>query len=253
MLAQAIKRMLPEPVRGPLRELRRRWWAWLFPIWRVRSFAKLRRLTPISRDFGYDRGQPIDRYYIEHFLASCAKNVRGRVLEIVDDAYTRRFGAEQVTRSDILDVDPTNSAATIIDDLASGSHIPSDAFDCVICTQTLLLIYDVHAAIRTLYRILKPGGVLLVTVPGVSHQICRYDMDRWGDYWRFTSRSITRLMGEAFPAEGIETRAYGNVLTAIAFLHGLATEELTPEELDHVDPDYEVSLCVRAVKPARML
>ena len=43
-------------------------------------------------------------------------------------------------------------------------------------------------------------------------------------------------------------RSYGNVLTAMCELHGLAAEELSPEELDHVDPDFEVIVTVRAVK-----
>ena len=251
MLVQAIKRMLPEPMRGPLREARRRCLAWLFPVRRVRSFERLRRVTPISREWGYDRGQPIDRHYIEGFLAKHAADVRGRVLEILDATYTRRFGGDRVTHSDVLDLDAANRAATIIGDLASAEHIPADTFDCIICTQTLLLIYDVRAAIQTLHRIMKPGGVLLATVPGIAHQICRYDMDRWGDYWRFTSRSIRRLFEEAFPAERVEVIAAGNVLAAIAFLHGLAAEELTRDEIDYQDPDYELSLCVRAVKPER--
>ena len=249
MVVAAIKRFLPEAVRRPLREVRRTWWVMWRPVWRVRSFDRLRRVTPISREWGHDRGQPIDRYYIEGFLARHSADVRGRVLEIVDASYTRRFGGDRVTRSDVLDLDAGNPAATIIGDLACADHIPPDAFDCIICTQTLLLIYDVRAAIRTMYRALKPGGVLLVTVPGVSHQICREDMDRCGDYWRFTSLSIRRLLEEAFPPGDVEVRAYGNVLTAIAFLHGLAAEELTREELDHIDPDYEVSLAARALKP----
>ncbi len=251
MLVQTVKRLLPEPLRRPLREARRRWRARLLPLWRVRSFDRLRRVTPLSRDWGYDRGQPIDRYYIERFLAKHGSDVRGRVLEIVDATYTRRFGDGRVTRSDVLDLNPANPAATIVDDLAVGDHIPSGAFDCIICTQTLLLIYDVRAAVRTLQRALRPGGVVLATVPGVAHQICRYDMDRWGDYWRFTSRSIRRLFEEAFPMERVEVTVAGNVLAATAFLHGLAAEELTKGELEYVDPDYELSLCVRAVKPER--
>jgi hypothetical protein len=52
-----------------------------------------------------------------------------------------------------------------------------------------------------------------------------------------------------FPPELVSVAPYGNVLSAIAFLHGLAAEELRPEELDHHDPDYQVLIAVRAVKP----
>ena len=54
----------------------------------------LRRPHPLRRDFGWQAGQPIDRYYTEqHFLPACRADIRGRVLEIGDDRYTRQFGA----------------------------------------------------------------------------------------------------------------------------------------------------------------
>jgi SAM-dependent methyltransferase len=227
-------------------------------VGRVR-FGGLRRLTPVSRLFGFDRGQPIDRYYIEAFLARYSGggwygegDLHGHALEIADDRYARKFGGwgtpqSKIHKLDILHVNSANEEATIVADLTSADHIPSDTFDCIICTQTLLLIYDVRAAIATLHRILKPGGVLLATFPGIS-RICRPEIDLWGDYWRFTTRSARRLFEEIFPANGVSVEAYGNVLTAIAFLHGLAVEDLKSRELELHDPDYEVLISVRAVK-----
>ena len=224
----------------------RHWWK-RPPVGRA-CFGDLRRLNPISRVFGLNRGKPIDRYYIEDFLARHAKDICGRVLEIGDDIYTQKFGGDFVSHSDVLHVTEDNPKATIVADLTRADHVPSNTFDCIIFTQTLQFIYDVPAALRHLYRILKPGGVLLVTFPGIS-QISRYDMDRWGDYWRFTTLSAKRLFGEVFPPKNVEVQAYGNVLTAVAFLHGLAAEELKQEELDYHDPDYEVLITVRSVKP----
>lgn len=209
------------------------------------EFGHLRRLEPISRNWGYDRGLPIDRYYIEGFLERNATAIRGRVLEIGDDGYTRRFGSARVTKRDILHVSRNCAEATIISDLARGDDIPSDAFDCIILTQTLHLIYDVRSAIETLHRILKPCGVLLATFPGIS-KIDRYEWSSsW--FWAFTSRSAARLFEEKFPGARIET--FGNVLAAISFLHGLATEELKKEELDYRDEDFELVIAVRAEKP----
>ena len=216
------------------------------------SFGSLRRLTPISQVFGFDRGKCIDRYYIENYLTCHADKIYGHVLEIGDDAYTKKFGNSRVTKSDVLHRQEGNPNATIVGDLAQADYIQSDTFDCIILTQTLQLIYDARAAIQTLHRILKPTGVLLATFPGIC-QISRYDMDRWGDYWRFTSLSARRLFEEAFPAGNVTIEVYGNVLVAIAFLHGLAAEELKQEELDYPDPDYEVLITARAVKPEATL
>lgn len=218
------------------------------PVGRVAP-QSLWRLKPISRVYGIDRGQPIDRYYIERFLAAHAHDIHGWVLEIADDIYTRRFGGSRVIRSEVLHVEEGHPKTTLVADLTRADHIPSDTFDCIICTQTLPVIYDLRAAIKTLHRILKPGGVLLATMPGIS-KISRYDMDRWGYYWNFTSLSAHRLFTEAFDPATIDVQVHGNVLAAIAFLHGLAAEELTQAELDYRDPDYEISIAVRAVKPA---
>ena len=216
------------------------------PLGRV-NLGDLDRVRPISENWGFDRGQPVDRHYIDLFLADHAADIRGRVLEIQDDKYTRRFGAEQVTRSDILHYGPGNPAATIIADLTDGDGIPSDAFDCIICTQTLNLIFDVSAALETLNRILAPGGVLLATVPAV----CRDTpgaKDQFEDYWRFTSASSKRLLEVQFESGDVQIASYGNVYAAMAFLHGLALDELDIQKLDAHDPKIEVIIGWRARK-----
>jgi SAM-dependent methyltransferase len=237
-----LRRALPLTTRRRLARLA------VWPPVRLVWFGSLRRLRPISRVWGSDRGQPVDRYYVDRFLAANTRDIHGRVLEIKDDLYTTRFGGGRVTTSDILHPEQGNPAATLVADLTRGDDLPGDAFDCIIFTQTLHLIYDVRAALATLHRILKPGGVLLATVSGIS-KISREDMDRWGHNWSFTTKSARLLFEEFFPSENVQVEAHGNVLTAIAFLHGLASEELRRKELDHRDPDYQVLITVRAVKP----
>jgi SAM-dependent methyltransferase len=219
------------------------------PPGRVR-LGSLRRVTPISRVWGCDRGQPIDRYYIERFLIECVPDIHGHVLEIGDSRYTHYYGDDRVAKSDVLHVKEGNPEATIVADLSDAPEIPSDTFDCIILTQTLHLIYNVRATIETLYRILKPGGVALVTFPGIS-QISHQAEKGWADswYWSFTANSAHRLFEEVFPAENVRVVTYGNVLSAIAFLHGLGAEELRQKELDHCDSDYQFLITVRIVKP----
>ena len=211
-------------------------------------FGGLRRMTPISRDFGFDRGQPVDQFYIEQFLAGHKADIRGNVLEVGDDVYTRQFGGDLVTKGDILHVTEDNPKATIVADLTDAGQIPDNSFDCILLVQTLPFIYDSRAALRTVFRILKPGGVLLATVSGISHR----GRDQWADawYWNFTTHSMRKLMDETFPRAEVNIVSHGNVLAATAFLHGLAVEELTMRELRHDDPQYELVITVRAVKPA---
>jgi SAM-dependent methyltransferase len=217
------------------------------PVGHVR-FGSLRRVTPISETFGYDRGLPIDRYYIERFLQEHSGTIRGRVLEVGDSTYTSRFGSDAaVERADILDVRADNPRATIVGDLTEPDRFSADAFDCVICTQTLPYIYDVHTAIRTLHRILRPGGTVLATVTSVSRIWTKGDR-LYGDYWRFTSRSSRLLFEQVFDSEEIAVASYGNVLAAASFLYGLATSELRRDELDYNDPDIPLLIGIKARK-----
>ena len=232
-------------IKNLLRKTKRKLAIWP-PVGKVRM-GSLRRLKPISKIFGIERGLPIDRYYIESFLNRNKKDIQGRVLEIGDSIYTRKFGNKHISQSDVLHATHGNPHATLVGDLSTGEGIPKETFDCMIVIQTYLVIYEVKKAIIHTYNALLPGGVLLATFPGIS-QISRYDMDRWGDYWRFTDASAKRLFGDVFGKENVNVETFGNVLTACAFLHGLSAEELKKKELDYHDPDYQVLITVRAIK-----
>jgi SAM-dependent methyltransferase len=244
-IKSVFKAIMPAGIYTWLRDRKIQWTNWP-PVGLV-FFGSLRRVRPISRLFGLDRGIPIDRYYIEKFLHSHCEDIEGRVLEVGDSTYTRKFGGDKVSKSEVLHVTPGNPKATLVADLTSAEHILPDIFDCIILTQTLQFIYDTKAALGTVHRILKPGGVLLATMSGIS-QISRYDMERWGEYWRFTTRSARQLFEEVFDGPQVAVQVYGNVLAAISFLHGLSAQDLRQEELDYYDPDYEVLIAVKAIK-----
>ncbi len=210
------------------------------------NFGDFRRLTPIGSNYGHDRGKPIDRFYIENFLDSNSSDIKGSVLEIEDNAYTLRYGKDKVTNSDILNLSKEiNPATTIVADLSSAPHIPSNSFDCIIFTQTLQYIYNVNGAIKTLHRVLKPGGVLLATIPAIS-QLDAHWSEQY--FWNFSSASTGLLFREHFPDDKVEIHGCGNILTAISFLHGLALDELTEKELNYQDDIYELIITIKATK-----
>ncbi len=211
------------------------------------EFNNLESTRPVSSLLGCDRGTPIDRYYIENFLQKNASLIKGSVLEIADSSYSRRFGGDRVTSFEVLHATSDNRKTTIIGDLTNLETLPENAVDCFICTQTFQFIFDVQKAITGAHHVLKPGGVLLATVSGIS-QISRYDMDRWGDYWRFTTASVKRLFEPVFTG-GIEIESFGNVLAATAFLQGLSVEDLPDRSLlDTIDYDYQSLITIVAWK-----
>jgi len=236
------KRVLPSPVKDRLAALLRG--PKPPPVGRV-NMGDLARLDPVSSVFGFDRGLPIDRLYIEDFLAAHSGDIRGRVLEVGDDSYCRRFGAG-ITRQDVLHVSPDNPKATIVGDLSHGGILPEAAFDCLVITQTLQYLFDMPRAVSELRRSLAPGGVLLLTVPGVSS----VDRGEWGSswYWSLTAQSATRLFENEFGAGNVEIGAHGNVYAATCFLQGLAVEEVDRSWLRKVDPAYPLIVTVRARK-----
>ena len=200
--------------------------------------------SALSTVWGFDRGLPVDRYYIERFLGERSMDIRGRVLEIAENTYSRRFGGSKVERQEILSLEP-NDAATIIGDLAEPGVLPSSAFDCIVLTQTLHLIFDLQAAMEQLHRALRPGGVLLLTVPGITP----VDRGEWKDswHWSLTDSSVVRLLSGPFDRDKVELSVYGNLYAATAFLHGAAIEELSRRKLDPFDPAYPVTVAARAI------
>ena len=202
---------------------------------------------PVSRAFGGDRGTPLDRYYIEDFLARRAGDIRGQVLEVGESLYTVRFGGDRVTKATVVDAPESgNGQADILADLASGEGIPSGAFDCVILTQTLHMIFDVRGVLATVHRALRPGGICLATVPGIRQIDASDGPDKW--FWLMTQTAARLVFAERFGADSVEVEVHGNVLAATAFLQGMALEEMSRPDIDRKDPLYPVITTVRARK-----
>ena len=202
---------------------------------------------PVSREFGFERGRPVDRWYIERFLAAHAVDVRGHVLEVAEDSYTQMYGGGDVSASDVLYAAAGNPDATIVGDLTTGEGIPQGAFDCFICTQTLQFIAPAAQAVDGIRNLLAPDGVVLATVPGIS-QISRVDDAAWGDFWRFTARGARHLFDPVFGTANVDVAAHGNVQAAAAVLYGLAAEDLTDADLAREDPDFPLLITIRATR-----
>lgn len=210
------------------------------PLW---LYMMRNTTAPLSDCYGADRGTPLDRYYIEGFLDTQRPFIKGACLEIRDNTYTKAFGGDKVTSSDILDIEADNKDATLIADLRNMPSVSSDRFDSIILTQVLLLIDDVQAAISEVYRVLKPGGSAIVTIPAVSRIDVGGTLE--GDFWRFTEASA-RFLFKNF--KEVEITSYGNCRSSIYFLAGAALEEVPKRVLEPCDRQFPVIIAVRATK-----
>jgi hypothetical protein len=214
------------------------------------NWGTLRRTSPFSDHYGYDRGQPVDRYYIERFLEDQRSAICGEVLEVASPDYTRRFGGDRVTRSHVVDIDSDRGQATLVADLCAPGSLPASGFDCVILTQTLQLLSEQTVALENLWASLRPGGALLVTVPCISRIERKTPAT---DFWRYTPTGLEMLIARSCPDANIVTEGRGNVLAAVAFLMGLAAQDLSESELQDEDPFFPMLVCATVTKPGAVV
>lgn len=240
-LRQAIVRWLPSPLADVLRAIRRR--ALIAGTGKI-DFGDLARIKPVSEGFGFRRGTPVDRFYIEGFLDRHRADIKGRVLEIADDDYSRRFGSG-IVQQDILNVTEV-PGTTIVGDIAADGVLPPDSFDCIILTQTLQYLYEAPRAVSRIHNALKPGGIALATVPAISP----VDRNDWEWYWLFTERSARRMFEDAFGHGNVEVEVFGNAFAATCFIQGVAQEDVGRQWLQPKDPSFPVNITIRARRNA---
>jgi GT2 family glycosyltransferase/SAM-dependent methyltransferase len=209
-------------------------------------WGDLRRLEPLSPFWGDERGSIVDRVFIERFLEAHAEDVRGRVLAYHDTLYATRYGRHRLTACDVLDADATNAAATIVADLQRAPQLAGDRYDCVLLPHVLQLLGDPAAALAECVRVLRPGGVLLATVPAAGR------IEAGGpraDHWRFSAAGFGELLAQAFRSADVEVEGHGGIDATIAFLAGLAAEEVAAARLEGGDDEPPLVIAARAVQP----
>ncbi len=206
--------------------------------------SDLFRSTPVNRDWGWDRGVPLDRPFIEQFIRTHRGDMYGRILEIKEPEYSSRY-ARPGAQVDILDINSANKLANIIDDMQSCAQISDNTYDCVILTQVLQLVPDFGKAIATAARILKPGGVLLLTVCGITQGISSTE----GNFcWSFFQPGVKHVLSQHFDIKKLLLHSHGNVGLAASFLMGLTVSDVPPDLLSTEDPEYPIVVTARAVK-----
>jgi len=226
----------------------------LGPRWttRVRCFVRghdrprwgnLRRVAPFSVEFGFDRGTPIDRYYLEKFLDRHRPLITGEVLEIQTVAYAERYGHD-VRRADSVDVNARLHPTFLCDLARSDDVLPSEQYDCFLLPNTLQHLRDLDGCLRHALRVVRPGGVVLASAAGFVPLI-----PDGPDYWRLSADGWAELLRRRWAGCDVTVESHGNCLAGVAAMLGLAREELTSAELDVADPRYPVLVTVMCRKP----
>ena len=201
-------------------------------------------LAPLSDNYGFERGTPLDRKYIEDFLSHCRHVIRGSVLEVTDSLYTTRFGGGHVSRSAVVDIDVSNPLATLVADLTEPDSLPAEAYDCIILTQTLHLLSRPGRCLETCHRALRSGGSLLLTAPTLSRVSPSHANS---DFWRFTPAGIKQLFCD-FWTGPFSIESFGNLRICVGFLLAEVVEEIPEDTFAVHDPRFPLTVAVHAQK-----
>ncbi|WP_232014476.1 class I SAM-dependent methyltransferase [cyanobacterium endosymbiont of Rhopalodia gibberula] len=204
------------------------------------DWGNFKKLVPIYYLFGLTRGTLIDCYYLNQFIEEIREEIQGKILEIGGTSKDRDF--YEVTSQDSYQV--LNLGPGLGIDIMGYIHDPSviepESVDSVIIFNVLEHCYDPWIAVQNIYRWLKIGGKYFAMVPNTV-RIHGTPVD----YWRPLHDRIKYLF-EDFSEQKLYI--YDSLITLIASYHGIATEELSSEEINNFNPGYPVITCIVAEK-----
>jgi SAM-dependent methyltransferase len=211
----------------------------------IPRWGNLRRLRPFSESYGFERGTPVDRYYLHRFLEEHRHLITGRVLEIEYPSHTRQYGHDLTATDSVNIVAGTYPNLTYLVDLAqSEGVIPDDSYDCFLLPNTLCVLRNIEGCLRHALRVVKPGGVILASTGTFVPLTGARD-----DYWRLSAEGWRELTSRTWPGCDVRIEHHGNCLTTVAAMLGLALEELKSAELEYHDPRFPVLVTFYCRKP----
>jgi SAM-dependent methyltransferase len=91
--------------------------------------------------------------------------------------------------------------------------LAAETADALLCTQVLEHVLDPGQVVREIHRLLKPGGVCLLTTHGTFPY---HGQPR--DYWRWTHEGLARAFETAAPFSRVQVEATEGIASAIGGL-----------------------------------
>lgn len=213
------------------------------------EFGDLKRFAPLCYDYGYSRGipgysrgTPIDRYYLDKFIREIRTYVAGHTLEIGGIRENQdRYGFTNAVSYQTIDL-IQQPGVDIIGDIHDPNLVEHNSLDSIILFNVLEHCERPWVIIENVYNWLRGSGSVFCMVPNAQ----RIHGDP-KDYWRILPDGMKVLFAK------FSTKTffiYGNPITVIAAMMGVAAEELSSEELNSLNPEYPVATCVFARKSA---
>ncbi len=153
------------------------------------------RISLDAGSFAGSLGFSLRRHYVDDFHFRHVPDLPpgSLVLDLAGNRLSKR-GFFDIERYDLSVLYANLSSAKRPDVQASAESLPfrETAFDAVICSEMLEHVIDPKSVLEEIQRILKPNGILLISVPFLSRiHGDPYDYGRYTDfYWQETLESI---------------------------------------------------------------
>lgn len=204
------------------------------------EYSDFKRYAPLCHDYGYSRGTPIDRYYLEQFIREIRSYVVGYTLEIGGSRENQYlYGFTNAMSYKTMDMHQ-KPEVDITGDIHDPNSLGSNSFDSIILFNVLEHCEKPWIVVENIYNWLTKRGSVFCMVPN-SQRIHRDPKD----YWRILPDGMRSLFAK-FPIK--QLYLYGNPITTIATMMGVAAEELSSEELNSFNSEYLVATCIYACK-----
>ncbi len=139
-----------------------------------------------------------------------ARFIKGRVLDVGAGSYSRYIDFFKFDEYIKMNTELGKNT----DIVGKAENIPCEeaSFDSIVCTQVLGDVFEIQKAFSEFYRVLKSGGVILIT-----ESLFDPLHDEPNDFWRFTQHSLQRLAEDAgFEVKVLEHRGgYRSVMAQL--------------------------------------
>lgn len=147
------------------------------------------------------------RVELKFYLEDAFGGIQGRVLDAGSGTWTwLKDKFSQKEGCTVLCFDKfSHKNVDICGDLINlDNYFPPRSFDAVVCTDVIEHVENPFAVINNIARILRPGGLIIIS--------CPFDKElhgeEYGDYWRITRQGWLGILKEKF--QDIEIKHLGH-------------------------------------------
>lgn len=163
-------------------------------------------VSPIKVAIDLLKGLSLLRSYFHNILPLCTPKLGGLVVDLggkITGNYYHKIILDKTAEIISTDLNPSDGVIAV--DVEKKLPFADQAFDNVLAFWLFEHVYDLSKVSQEVFRILKPGGLIVISIP--FHHQYHGDMSSkksYDDFWRFSHTSLVRWWKDSgFECESI--------------------------------------------------